>query len=541
MQQIASDLRASIASISSAKLQEPLDEKGYLTKIEGYAAALFAEKYLDKALCILRTLDYFLDPKQLSFAHHVIDRAIVALNGQYYPNTVDFAGAKTACDLSNWNEIRHELANSHNPFVSFYENCIPEIISVHSPNIVAISVTEETQLMPAIALSQAIKRYRPETHIAWGGEEAAKLQTKIISEPQFFEFVDSVLFKDAEYSIIDLVRSIEGGGAIEDVPNVGCVGGVGTVTHKRRRTPKLDLNLDPDFSDFALGTYLSPVPVLPIRISRGCYWNNCAFCTLNDSYSRYDQQPFSEVVSLIRRLSSHYGTNCFRIADKAVSPGAMRRFCSALLEVDDRYSWYAFTRGEREFDRSMTDLMAKAGCCKVFIGVESASDRTLMQMKKGVSVSELQSYIANCHESGVAVHLSFICGFPGETEEEVLQIPEVYLTNSAQVTSPGFSVYVFPFMLERNNHVWLSPEQYGVEVLGTDSAIGVIQNYAVKTGLNHDDVEKVRQELNSMIARKCDGRSMMFDFFADYRFSDYVVYHRALGRKLYEGQFDGNR
>lgn len=54
----------------------------------------------------------------------------------------------------------------------------------------------------------------------------------------------------------------------------------------------------------------------------------------------------------------------------------------------------------------------------VFFGIESASDRILHQMGKGVRVSQTEDAIARCRQHGLRVAGSFIVGYPTETTDD---------------------------------------------------------------------------------------------------------------------------
>jgi hypothetical protein len=212
----------------------------------------------------------------------------------------------------------------------------------------------------------------------------------------------------------------------------------------------------------------------------------------------------------------------------------MNRFCSEVVARKLDVSWQAFTRGESGFTQELTDKMAEAGCSKVFVGVESASDETLARMDKGNTSKELRGYFERCHKSKIAIHASFIVGFPGETDGEAYKIPETYLANTMQITVPGFSTYVFTFMLERGNRVWRDPNKYELKVLGQDIGLGVMSSYSSVGVQKASDLERTRKTLNGLIHKACRGRNPLFDFFGDYRFSDYIIYHSVLKEKLYD-------
>lgn len=67
----------------------------------------------------------------------------------------------------------------------------------------------------------------------------------------------------------------------------------------------------------------------------------------------------------------------------------------------------------------MTELMAKANCYEVAIGIESGSPKTLKQIGKGTSVQSIRRCVVSFKKVGILVRGYFILGMPDETEEDL--------------------------------------------------------------------------------------------------------------------------
>jgi hypothetical protein len=97
-----------------------------------------------------------------------------------------------------------------------------------------------------------------------------------------------------------------------------------------------------------------------------------------------------------------------------------KRVCEALIQADLGVGWYANNgiRADR-LDRELAQLMKRAGCKGVAIGIESADDDVLKNIKKGESVDQLRRGIITLREAGIPVGGHFIVGLPGDTLEKV--------------------------------------------------------------------------------------------------------------------------
>jgi len=72
-------------------------------------------------------------------------------------------------------------------------------------------------------------------------------------------------------------------------------------------------------------------------------------------------------------------------------------------------------------DFSLFKYLGKTGCSQVFIGAESASQETLNLIRKGTKLKDYYRLMEMADKIKIALRMSFIIGFPSETEESVNQ------------------------------------------------------------------------------------------------------------------------
>jgi radical SAM superfamily enzyme YgiQ (UPF0313 family) len=94
--------------------------------------------------------------------------------------------------------------------------------------------------------------------------------------------------------------------------------------------------------------------------------------------------------------------------------------CEKIQEKGFKFAWSANARADC-VDREMLDQMARAGCWKLFYGVESLVQKNLDALQKGETVEESFQAIRWTKEAGIEVEASFIFGIPGETYAEGLE------------------------------------------------------------------------------------------------------------------------
>ena len=121
------------------------------------------------------------------------------------------------------------------------------------------------------------------------------------------------------------------------------------VDGKLERNPPgapLDLNTLPlpDFSDFPLDKYHSPLPVLPYLASRGCPWRRCAFCTHQKTYLDYREEDAANTSERLSALQEHYGVRHFCLVDEMIHPRRMDRIAADLIGKSAHLYFSAYAR-----------------------------------------------------------------------------------------------------------------------------------------------------------------------------------------------------
>ncbi|MBI4472373.1 MAG: radical SAM protein [Acidobacteria bacterium] len=156
--------------------------------------------------------------------------------------------------------------------------------------------------------------------------------------------------------------------------------------------------------------------------SRGCPYS-CTFCSVPKINGRRFRKRSPEgTVEELRYARKEYVFRDFEFLDDNLTLDVehAKRVCEALIKADLGVGWYANNgvRADR-LDKELTHLMKRSGCKGVAIGVESANDDVLKNIKKGETVDELRQGILLLKEAGITVGGHFIVGLPGDTLEKV--------------------------------------------------------------------------------------------------------------------------
>lgn len=158
--------------------------------------------------------------------------------------------------------------------------------------------------------------------------------------------------------------------------------------------------------------------------SRSCPYS-CKFCASDWSKPfRYHSAEY--VVELAKYLSSFdIDTIAFWDDTIAFNTDRLVSICegfilSGLFSPLGRIRWRASMRAN-QITKDILNIMKKAGCYHVAVGIESGSDRILKLMNKKSTTEMNKNACSLIKQAGLDVGISFMIGVPTETEKEIRQ------------------------------------------------------------------------------------------------------------------------
>jgi anaerobic magnesium-protoporphyrin IX monomethyl ester cyclase len=435
-------------------------ENGYAERFARMAGISdYVIENVEEAKRFLRSEDHFYDLKGYQRSHSVLELACDLVSLPYHPTRLSLQNYEWKAGLSTPDLLAATVRGSDNLFMEiFQKSVVPDILSLN-PLLVGISVTYQSQIVPAFTLARLLKSTAPELHISIGGAVLHLMQTGLLSDPAFFVFADSFIVGEGETALRSLAENLRAGCALDSVPNAIIQSG------GRPRASNLTWLEDvrqlacPDFDGLELERYLSPEPVLPLSSTRGCYHGKCTFCDVSrNTRSAYRPVGKDQLCKNIRSLRQKYGARRFFFCDDALAPSYMLEVSRLIREQLHDVTWGAEARFEKELTSDFLSVLKNGGCRKLVFGLESACQRVLdLMCKKNTVENDLQVLHA-CAANGIAVNTQTFIGFPTETREEALKTVDFLIANEQLISSFGFGV----FDLFQNTAVYNDPERYRI-------------------------------------------------------------------------------
>jgi hypothetical protein len=240
----------------------------------------------------------------------------------------------------------------------------------------------------------------------------------------------------------------------------------------------------PDFSDTDPKRYFSPEPIIPLLLSRGCYWRRCTFCVHYRSAGlTYRVHSMDFTIEMLRGFVAQ-GIRNFAFIDEMISPPHFEKLAQAINEAKLDIAYYALTKPTKEFTSEKLLEMAESGCKYLLWGLESASQRVLDLMDKGSKIEDVSRLLKRAYAAGIFNHTFMICGFPTETEAEYTQTLKFLDDHKDYI----YAVHRGVFGLEPESPIFEHAERFGItrKWLVKDTPTGGRWGYEVSSGMSQE-------------------------------------------------------
>nr|MBI3613352.1 radical SAM protein [Nitrospirota bacterium] len=367
-------------------------------------------------------------------------------------------------------------------------------VAATDPAVVALTAPFPGNLYGAFRIAQSLKARRPAVKIILGGGYA-NTELRRLSDPRVFDYLDFVTLDDGERPMLCLLECLSGKREEATLCRTFLRSNGHVVFCDGAKEPEIgmaDLGT-PTYDGLPLSRYLSILDTLnpmhrlwseghwnKLTVAHGCYWKQCTFCDVGLDYiGRYEATPSDILTDRIESLIAETGRRGFHFVDEAAPPAGLKGLALCLLERGVTISWWGNIRFEPAFTPDLCRLLAASGCIAVSAGLETASDRLLEAMKKGITLAQTARVSAAFRQAGILVHAYLMYGFPGETIDETVES----LERVRQLFAQGLlqSAFWHKFVATAHSPIGLDPEAHGIRITGPSFG-GFAEN-----DLTHDD------------------------------------------------------
>ena len=282
-------------------------------------------------------------------------------------------------------------------------------------------------------------------------------------DPTFFlKDFDVVVRGEGEQTIVDLLQSLDENTSLEAVAGIAYRKKAASgekdqedlvFTAERPFIKDLDRlpfparHLLPNQGNikYAQGKY--GYSITTIMSTRGCPYH-CEFCSNVVFGGSYRERSYSNVVDEIEEVLE-LGYDRISFADDVftLNNQRVRRICAEIMHRGLHFQWECLARVD-SIDYSTAQEMKRAGCYRIYFGIESGDELILKLIDKKITTRQARLAVEAAHTAGLEVGAFFILFYPGDNNETVLRtlrfansLPLDYLGLSMPYPLPGTALY----------------------------------------------------------------------------------------------------
>ena len=207
----------------------------------------------------------------------------------------------------------------------------------------------------------------------------------------------------------------------------------------------------------------------PLLSSRGCPFS-CDFCSRPVFGTTFRTRSPGNIVDEVEQIAGlgydrvWFADDCFTLNREHLA-----RVCDLLVQRRVEVGWECLSRVDT-LNVDVAEDMKRAGCVRVFFGIESGNDGVLSLMNKQTTTAQARKAVCAAKEAGLQVGAFFIVGYPGESDKTVLDtvrfasaLPLDYLSFTLPYPIPGTPLYE---RVKDNGGVvvddWEEPKNWGL-------------------------------------------------------------------------------
>ena len=250
-----------------------------------------------------------------------------------------------------------------------------------------------------------------------------------------------------EYTLLRLLEALTQGSLrreIVSIPNLVLAINDGH-WHATATLPE-PVNLNEDYTRWDL---VDSVPsMVPIRTSVGCPYR-CRYCDFIELHPKVVKRDPDSILSELK-LAKSRGRSFFNLIDDNIflTQARIADLTHTIREHEMDIVWGGFFRVDRIDEGNIDDIYA-SGCRFGMCGIESGDEGQLERMRKGCHREEIVRGIELATAAGIKLVLTFIVGYPGETQRTIDST--LAFINGMSTTHKSYSSFqVYPFYLLPN-------------------------------------------------------------------------------------------
>jgi len=227
----------------------------------------------------------------------------------------------------------------------------------------------------------------------------------------------------------------------------------------------------------------------PLMSTRGCPFR-CDFCHKSVFGDLFSARLVESVVAEMREIAD-LGYDHVWMSDDLFTLNYKRtmQLAQAIEEAHLPLTWECLSR-VTHVDKALFDQMHRAGCKRIFFGIESGDENVLKEMKKGITPDQARAAVEACVAAGIKAAGFFMVGYLGETTDSLIRsinfsssLPLDYVSYTIAYPLPGTGFY--ERVKERRQHGEWHKVRHNRLLFNTDFSEHKLRAAILKGAIQH--------------------------------------------------------
>ena len=304
-----------------------------------------------------------------------------------------------------------------------------DVIREYQPRLIGLS-NAFTSMSEYVAEVSFWIRGVTDAPIIMGGTHASCCPEQTLQESA----ADLVAIGEGEFTLEAVTRAVMDGQPIHHIAGTAAKTPDGIVMNEPRPLAEnLDIIPMAAWRILPMKRYFDlNSPVLNMRLpktvmltSRGCL-GNCIYCAAHKIWGvrHWRGRSAENVLEEIEYLYHEWGVREIDFEDDnmATDPERLRKICELIIERKLDFRWKCPGGiGHWTLTPDLVKLMRRAGCYRLTLGIESASQERRKSIGKTWSLEQAAEIINAAHDLGMWINGTFIMGFPQDNREIIME------------------------------------------------------------------------------------------------------------------------
>ena len=272
-----------------------------------------------------------------------------------------------------------------------------------------------------------------------------------------------IVSQRGEDILCDALNRIRQGRSLEDLPNTAKFDGQSYLFSRRADELSRPFELEVDW--MALPGTIFKSGSVTMQASNGCPYR-CAFCNFVKDRRQMFVKPIDQLLREMQDVASR-GVRYVRFVDDNFRLGSddLNTFARRLVDEEIPIHWITMIRANTLANADL-ELLRRAGCMEVQMGLESADPQILRNMNKKADPELYTEVIRNVLAAGINCQTCFVFGFPGETGETVRRTVDFIKGIESLEYEGVFSWAIYPFILAPLSPIYEPEARKQVDLTG---------------------------------------------------------------------------